>query len=121
VVYGVALGGLPGGSTGVVTAVLGGLAAAGAAAAAVAPRGWRGPLLGGAGAALLIAGWRHVDVFSHSVLTTSWPEQLERLVVTATLGCGAAAIVSGVRQTLGVYQPPGTSASASTGPQEPRA
>jgi hypothetical protein len=121
VAYGVALARLPGGSTGVVTTVLGGLAAVGAAAAVLAPRAWRGPLLGGAGAALLIAGWRHVDVLSHSVLTTSWPEQLERLVVTAALGCGGAAITSGVRQTLGVYQPPGTSASASPGPQEPRA
>ncbi|HWC68668.1 MAG TPA: hypothetical protein VG478_11415 [Acidimicrobiales bacterium] len=118
--YGVALARLPGGTTGVVTAILGGLAAAGAVAAAVGPRPLRGPLLGGAGAALLIAGWQHADVLSHSVLTTAWPEQLERLDVAVALACGAAAIVTGVRQTWGVYQPPGTSASASAGPQEPR-
>jgi hypothetical protein len=54
------------------------------------------------------------------VLTTSLPTLAERLIVVAVLGLGGAALVVGVAQTLGLCQPPATSASASTGPHEPR-
>jgi drug/metabolite transporter (DMT)-like permease len=123
VAYGAELWRLPGGSAAIVTVVLG-LFAAIAAAVSLIGRLRRpllaGPLLAGAGAALLVAGWRHRDVLDHSVLTTSLPTLAERLIVVAALGLGAAALVVGVAQTLGLCQPPATSASASTGPHEPR-
>jgi hypothetical protein len=119
IAYGVELGQLPGGSDGVVTVVLG-LFAAVAAAASIAGRPAPGPLLAGAGSALLVAGWRHLDVLDHSVLTTSLPPTQERLVVAAALGLGLGAAIVGVAQTLGVCQPPGARLSASSGPHEPR-
>ncbi len=120
-VYGVELSRLPGGSgatraTDVVLAAVAGVCSV----VSVFARRAGGPVLGGAGMALLVAGRRHVDVLDHSVLTTSWPAALERLVVTVALGLGAAALVSGVAQTLGVYQPSGTRPSASFGPHDPR-
>jgi hypothetical protein len=120
-VYGLALARLPGGTSGVVTSLLALLGLAGAIGAVTAREARRGPLLAGAGVALLVAGWREVDVLWHSVLTTSWPPTLERLVVVIALGGGVAATVAGFAQSLGAYQPSGTSASASGGPHEPRA
>ena len=76
-----------------------------------------------------------LDVFSHSVLVTDAPPWLDRLSVSLALGVGVAAVVVGVRGVLatgpgpgdrlapvqlGGYHPPGTSASASGGPHDPR-
>jgi hypothetical protein len=118
--YGLALARLPGGSAGVVTSVLALFALAGGIGAATARLEARGPLLAGAGVALVAAGWREIDVLGHSVLTTSWPPALERTVVALALASGVAATVAGVAQTLGVYQPSGTRTSASGGPHDPR-
>jgi hypothetical protein len=120
-VYGLALARLPGGTTGVTASLLAVLALAGGLGAVILPEPWRGPFLAGAGVALVVAGWREVDVLWHSVLTTSWPPTLERFVVAIALASGVAATAAGCAQSLGVYQPSGTSASASGGPHEPRA
>jgi hypothetical protein len=120
--YGVELSRLPGGTggTGGATVALGAVAVVCAVLSSL--RRWAaGPLLAGSGIALLVAGWRHVDVLDHSVLTTTWPEALERLVVSSALGLGAVASVVGLAQSLGVYQPSGTRRSASSGPHDPRA
>jgi hypothetical protein len=119
-VYGLALARLPGGTSGVVTSLLALLALAGAIGAVTSPAARRGPLLAGAGVALVVAAWREVDVLWHSVLTTSWPPALERIAVGFALAGGVAATIAGFAQSFGVYQPSGTSASASGGPHEPR-
>ena len=88
------------------------------------------------GAALVASAIPRLGVFSHSVLVTDAPAWLDRLSVSLALGVGAAAVVVGVRRVLapghvprdqlapagqlGGYQPPGTSASASGGPHDPR-
>ena len=88
-----------------------------------------------AGAALLASAVPRLGVLSHSVLVTDVPPWLDRLSVSTALGVGIAAVVLGVRGVLatgprpadqlapaqlGGYQPPGTSASASGGPHDPR-
>jgi hypothetical protein len=86
------------------------------------------------GAALLASALPRFGVLSHSVLVTDAPAWLDRLSVSVALGVGVAAVVVGVRGVLaprpageqlapaqlGGYQPPGTSASASGGPHDPR-
>ncbi len=87
------------------------------------------------GAALVASAVPRLGVLSHSVLVTDAPPWLDRLSVSAALGVGVAAVVVGVRGVLataprpadqlapaqlGGYQPPGTSASASGGPHDPR-
>ena len=87
------------------------------------------------GAALLASAVPRLGVLSHSVLVTDVPAWLDRLSVSTALGVGIAAVVLGVRGVLatgprpadqlapaqlGGYQPPGTSASASGGPHDPR-
>jgi hypothetical protein len=97
--------------------------------------GAQGALEAAGGAALVAAAVPRLGVLSHSVLVTDAPTWLDRLSVSLALGVGVAAVVVGVRRVLatgqapadrlapaqmGGYQPPGTSASASGGPQDPR-
>jgi hypothetical protein len=94
----------------------------------------RGAFEAAGGAALLASAVPRLGVLSHSVLVTDGPPWLDRLSVSLALGVGVAAVVVGVRAVLaphpsrepfapaqlGAYQPPGTSASASGGPHDPR-
>jgi hypothetical protein len=97
--------------------------------------GVRGACDAAGGAALLASALPRLGVLSHSVLVTDAPAWLDRLSVSLALGVGVAAVVVGVRGVLGSarpageqlapaqlggYQPPGTSASASGGPHDPR-
>jgi hypothetical protein len=97
--------------------------------------GAQGAFEAAGGAALVAAAVPRLGVLSHSVLVTDAPAWLDRLSVSVALGVGVAAVVVGVRRVLatgqapadrlapaqmGGYQPPGTSASASGGPQDPR-
>jgi hypothetical protein len=135
VVVGRALWSLPGGASKGVTAVaLGAVAVAAVAVAMVVRRRpGRGAFLAGGGTALVLFAVGRLDVFSHSVLVTSLPAWLDRLSVAFALGAGLAAVALGAHAVLAVpgapggeagqlggYQPSGTSASASGGPQDPR-
>jgi hypothetical protein len=94
----------------------------------------RGAFEAAGGAALLASAVPRLGVLSHSVLVTDGPAWLDRLSVSLAIGVGVAAVVVGVRAVLaprpgrgqlapaqlGGYQPPGTSASASGGPHDPR-
>ena len=145
VAVGLAIWRLPGGrSLGVTAVVLGLLAVGGAVVAWRAPRAtFAGAFLAGAGVALLAYTAPRLDVLRHAVLVTDLPAWVDRLSVTLALGVGSAAVVLGVRAVLGPagseasrvsagqppdrasnqlggYQPSGTSASASGGPQDPR-
>jgi hypothetical protein len=119
---------LPGGRNGLVVMTLAAVALVAAVAAVATRRSpFAGAFLAGAGVALLVYALRRLDVLGHAVLVTSLPGWIDRLSVSLALGVGAAAVVGGVRHVLradldqlGGNQPPGTSASASVGPHEPR-
>jgi hypothetical protein len=124
-----ALARLPGGRNGLVVMTLAAVALVAAVATTAIRRSpFAGAFLGGAGVALLVYALRRLDVLGHAVLVTSLPGWIDRFSVALALGVGAAAVLVGVRHVLradldqlGGNQPPGTSASASVGPHEPRA
>ena len=136
-VVGLALLRLPGGGAPGVSAVtLGALAVVGSVVAWRWPgRAVAGAFLAGGGAALVVYGLSRVDVLDHAVLVTALPAWLDRASVAVAIGVGAGAVVLGARavvvpgrsvsdrpvsRQLGGYQPSGTRASASGGPQDPR-
>ena len=129
VVVGLALWRVPGGmSAGATAVVLGLIAVAGAAAGWWARRRSScGAFIAASGAALVAYTVPRVGVLEHSVLITQLPALVDRLSVAAAFGAGVAALGLGLRAVanpspdqLGGYQPPGTRASASGGPHEPR-
>jgi hypothetical protein len=137
VLVGLRLAALPsGGAQGAAAIALGSIAVVLGLAGLVLRRrpAVRGAFGAAAGAALVASALPRLGVLSHSVLVTDAPAWLDRLSVSVGLGVGAAAVVVGVRVVLappaagerlapaqlGGYQPPGTSASASGGPHDPR-
>jgi hypothetical protein len=138
VLVGLRLAAVPSGDAQGATAIaLGAIAMALGVAGLVVRRrpGVRGACEAAGGAALLASALPRLGVLAHSVLVTDAPAWLDRLSVSAALGVGVAAVVVGVRGVLatarpageqlapaqlGGYQPPGTSASASGGPHDPR-
>jgi hypothetical protein len=114
---------------------LGAIAVASAAAGWWGRRGtYGGAFVAASGAALVAYALPRVTVFEHAVLITQLPATLDRVSVAAAVGAGGAALALGFRAVanplppgdevapgqLGGYQPSGTRASASGGPQEPR-
>jgi len=135
VVVGWALWRVPGGhSAGATAMVLGAIAVAGAVAGWWDRRGtYCGAFVAASGAALIAYAIPRITVFEHAVLITQLPALIDRLSVAAAFGAGGAALALGFRAVanpapgagdevgqLGGYHPPGTRASASGGPQEPR-
>jgi hypothetical protein len=128
---------VPGGrGAGATAMVLGSLAVAGALVGwCVRRRSSVGAFVAASGAALIAYAIPRVPVFEHSVLITTLPAMLDRVSVAAAFGAGVAALGLGLRAVadpaagvgrgaapaqVGGYQPPGTRASASGGPHEPR-
>jgi hypothetical protein len=71
----------------------------------------KGPLLAGAGLALVIAAYRRLSVLRYPVLPTSLPWWLDRLSVALALGTGVAALVVGAHLVL---QPVGRAPATTT-------
>jgi hypothetical protein len=74
--------------------------AAGVAAVFAPSRAVVGPLLAGAGLALLLWAGRRLSVLDHAVLVTGRPDGLDRAGVATGVGAGVALLVTGVRAAL---------------------